>query len=126
MDMAFEHYNGIIKVGLRNMEPNNTNKNAVHRSCRSLEVNNKILANYDLMVGTLRSYSKHKKGLNRIDLQKIVAELMENQTMEVKLGRKYKHYSNADQSLLHGFNLSETFKWIEQHKKHSASGLKAR
>ena len=108
------------------MGPNNTNKNAVDRFCRSLEVNKKILANYDLMVGTLRSYSKHKKGLNSIDLQKIVAELMENQAMEVKSGRKYKHYSNVDQSLLHGFNLSETFKWIEQHKKQSASGLIAR
>ena len=108
------------------MGPNNTNKKAVDRFCQSLEVNKKILANYDSMACTLRSYGKHKKSNNTIDLRKIVSELMKNEAMRIKTGRKYACYSNGNQSMLHGFNLSETYKWIEQHKKQSASGLIAR
>ena len=126
LDMSLEHYNGIVKVGLRNMGPNNTNKKSVDRFCQSLEVNKKIMSNYDSMVGTLRYNGKHKKACNKVDLNKIVAELIENEAMVITTGRKYNCYSNEPQSLLNGFNLSETFKWIELHKKQSASDLIAR
>ena len=126
LDMALEHYNGIIKVGLKNMGPNNTNRKAVDRFCQSLEVNKTILANYDSMARTLRTCGKNKRSNNVIDLKKIVSELLDNKAMELKVGRRYTCYPKKQQSLLHGFNLSETFKWIEKHKKQSASGFISR
>jgi len=123
--MSLEHYNGILKVGLRNMGPNNTNHKAVDRFCQSLDVNKEILTNFDSIAGTIRSYGKHKKVISS-DIQKIIVELMENKAMVLTDGRKYNCYDDHSQSLLQGFNLSETFKWIELHKKQSGSGLIAR
>ena len=126
LDMALEHYNGILKVGLRNMGPNNTNEKAIDRFCQSLEINKQILGNFDTIAHTIRSQGKHKKGDVSTDLQKLVTELLDNRAMENIDGRKFKCYQGQPQSLLNGFNLSETFQWLYLHKSQSNCGLIAR
>uniref|UniRef100_A0A7M5X9Y8 DUF6589 domain-containing protein n=1 Tax=Clytia hemisphaerica TaxID=252671 RepID=A0A7M5X9Y8_9CNID len=51
LDMALEHFNKILKNGIRNMGPNNSSQKAVDRFCKALvialNINKAILENFD-------------------------------------------------------------------------------
>ena len=81
LDLALEHFNLLLKVLIRNLEPNGLNKNAIDRYCKSLPVTKELLENVDRMCYVIRRSGKHSDRSTQDDLNKIVKELMNNKAM---------------------------------------------
>lgn len=82
LDLALEHYNRVLKTGMRNMGPNNTNPKSIERFCKALVVNRKLLGNFDRMVHTTSLSSLHRAKNMEEDLNVIVKELLDKRALE--------------------------------------------
>ena len=126
LDMALEQYNNILKTGIRNMGPHNTNPKSVDRFCRALVVNKTIIENFDKMSKLSRRVGSHreKKAVN--DIERIVNQLLENNALTKCKTRRYQFYNNMPCSIFDGFNFNTLFSWIENHKNNIINSTKAR
>lgn len=75
-----------------------------------------------------RSIRSGKRGGNSptTDLDELVTRLVQGNVFEYQEGRKYKHFSNFCRDPIGSLGMTQTFMWINDHKKKLASGTNAR
>ena len=117
LDLALEHHNKLIKTLMQNLGPNATNKHCLNRYIKALRVNKDVLDSFDQQVLFKRRSGEHKRRCEKADLIKLVKELVKNDAFTQKNDRKYKHFCNIADSMLHGFDMHVMFKWVNEHKK---------
>eukprot|EP00794_Sanderia_malayensis_P013233 gene13233-14591_t len=121
LDLMLEHFNNAMKIVIRQLGSNNTNKKAIDRYARAITTSMEILDNFDEECRVLRRSGKHSITSSiKKDLQKVVNELSSQGALQYKKRRKYTHFSGAKASLLEGFNIHNKYSWIETHKKNLA------
>ena len=117
LDLALEHYNRLLKKIVKKMGANASNHKAVNRFCKCITVTKQVIDNFHHECNVLRQSGKHVQKKYSSDLNKIVAELLENNAFKFTKDRSYKHFKNCSSSLLEKFDLHSMFKWLNVHKK---------
>ena len=117
LDLALEHHNRIIKVLMKKLGANGLSPKALNRHCKVLTSNRQLLDNFDAMCDVTRRSGNHIQQSRRNDLIKITQNLIDNKAFQFANGRSYNHFTQMKASLLEDFDVSEMFKWINEHKK---------
>ena len=117
LDLALEHYNRLIKILVRNLGPNALNKQALDRYCKALSSTSEMLDNFDSTCGVTRRSGAHSSQSTDRDLRKVVHELMQQEALRPKHGRRYSHFSGMKDNLLADHDVNAFFKWLNMHKK---------
>ena len=117
LDLALEHYNNTLKNITKHLGPNSTNKRVIGRFCKALTVSKKLMQNFDKGCAIFQRSGKHVAASSLKDLKKVVSNLIQQRAMTELPGRKYSCYSEMQPSLIEGFDVHSTYKWIGEHKK---------
>ena len=117
MDLALEHFIRLLKLVMKKLGANATDKKILDRYTKALPFNKMLLDNFDNMTSVIKQSGKHVKKAASEDLKKIVNELITNKAFTVVKGRHYKYFRGVKDSLLDNVDSSLLFKWIDEHKK---------
>ena len=126
LDLMLEHYNNVMKNVIHLLGSNSTNTKAVDRFAKALTVNEQLLGGFDTSCNVRKRSGKHTQENAAKDLQKIVKELVKEEALTYKKGRKYKAYNGMNASLLDDFNWHSLYAWIEEHKRNISLNRSAR
>ena len=118
LDMALEHFNKILKNGIRNMGPNNSSQKAVNRFCKALVVNKAIIENFDSTCKIIKRHGRHREIKATDNIEKLTNELLQQKALTVSSEpRQYNFFKGVSPSLLDQFNFHKLYEWIDKHKK---------
>lgn len=126
LDILMEFFNKLIKEVRRKLGPNATNQKCITRHCNAIGVNKEVLDNFDDECHIIRRSGKHVVKSTRVDLEKIIGELMSQRAFRWTPDRKYQHFNNINSTLLEDFDLQDMFRWIDKHKKNIELSRRAR
>eukprot|EP00794_Sanderia_malayensis_P012570 gene12570-13857_t len=118
LDLALEHYNNLLKNVVRKLGPNSTNPKVIDRFCKALSVNKKLLENFDGSCAVIKRSGEHVAANITNELKKIVVELIKNNAMQIRQGRKFEVLRDIKPSLLEDFDVHSMYKWIKDHKEY--------
>ena len=105
-----EFFNKLIKEVRRKLGPNVTNQKCIIRHCNAIGVNKEVLDNFDDECHIIRRSGKHVVKSTRVDLEKIVGELMSQRAFRWTPDRKYQYFNNINSTLLEDFDLLDMFR----------------
>ncbi|XP_028410550.1 uncharacterized protein LOC114533248 [Dendronephthya gigantea] len=125
LDLQLEFFNRIMKAAVKNLGPN-ASKSSLNRISHSMGVTNVLMRQFEHELSVYRRSGKHITTSSNNDLRKVVKELLSERAFHVTPGRKYHHFKNMKQSLLHGLDLQKLFSWINEHKKNLVLHRRAR
>eukprot|EP00794_Sanderia_malayensis_P008410 gene8410-9308_t len=117
LDLALEHFNGMLKNIFRMLGPNATNNKILDRYCKALVISKALTNRWDMELHLIRKSGKHTKKETHGDLEKVVKQLIEKHALREKPGRELKSYSGQKASLVENMDIHSLFKWIDGHKK---------
>eukprot|EP00794_Sanderia_malayensis_P001047 gene1047-373_t len=117
LDLALEHYIRLLKLIMKKLGANATNKSILDRYTKALAFNKLFMDNFDNMSAVIKRSGKHVKKAAESDLKKVVKELILNDAFSIISGRKYKHFRDVKGSLLHNLHVTSLFAWINTHKR---------
>ena len=126
LDLLLEFFNRLLKEVVRKLGPNATNHKAVDRYCHAVDITKAALDNFDRECTVARRSGHHYEISVMSDLHRVVTELCAYKAFNWTAGRTYGHFEHIDSSLLDGFNLSEMFGWINEHKQEIIRARRAR
>ena len=115
----------MMKAAVKNLGPN-ASKTSLNRIAHSMGLTNELMKQFDHELSVYRRSGKHIIGSSKNDLLKIVNELLHEKAFYITEGRRYHHFKNMKQSLLHGLDLQKLFSWINEHKKNLVLHRRAR
>lgn len=125
LDLQLEFYNRMMKAAVKNLGPN-ASKTSLDRISHSMGVTNVLMKQFDHELCIYKRSGKHITKSAKGDLLKIVNELLQEKALHLTPGRRYKHFKDMKQSLLHGLDLQKLFTWINEHKKNLVLHRRAR
>ena len=126
LDLLMEFFNKLIKEVRRKLGPNVTNQKCITRHCNAIGVNKEVLDNLDDECHIIRRSGNHVVKSTRVDLEKIVGELMSQHAFRWTPDRKYQYFNYINSTLLEDFDLQDMFRWIDKHKKNIEHSRRAR
>ena len=100
LDLLMEFFNKLIKEVRRKLGPNATNQKCITRHCNAIGVNKEVLDNFDDECHIIRRSGNHVVKSTRVDLEKIVGELMSQRAFRWTPDRKYQYFNNINSTLL--------------------------
>ena len=124
-DLEVEHSNNYIKQGIGNLGVNVT-ENAVTRISRAEKAVWEIIYKFDKSLRRAVRSGKHVEQFPKKDFDEIVKLLVERQVFEHQEGRHYRWFRNFKRDPLVDLDVSQLYRWINDHKKKLALGIKAR
>lgn len=124
LDLEVEHSNNYVKQGIRNLGANVT-ESAVTRISRAEKAVREVINRVDRGLHCAVSSGKHSERSQKSDLEIILKNLQERNIFENE-ERHYGHFPNFQRDPILSLDMSQMYKWIEDHKKKFASGIKAR
>ncbi|CAB3978210.1 Hypothetical predicted protein [Paramuricea clavata] len=124
LDLEVEHSNNYVKQGIRNLGANVT-ESAVTRISRAEKAVRGVINKVDRGLHCAVSSGKHSERSQKSDLEMILKNLQERNIFETE-ERHYGHFPNFQRDPILSLDMSQMYKWIEDHKNKFASGLKAR
>ena len=117
LDLALEHYIRIMKLVMRKLGGNATNKAILDGYSKALVTTKQLMDNYGQMSWIIKRSGKHVTKTTTVDLDKIVDQLVSLNAFSDTENRKYKHFCDIKSSIISDFDSSALFKWINNHKK---------
>ena len=125
LDLQLEFYNRMMKSVVKNLGPN-ASKSSLDRIAHSMGITNILMKQFDRELSVYRRSGKHITKSTKSDLVKVVNELMNEHAFVRTPGRKYSHFKDMNQSMLHGLDLQKLFSWINEHKNNLILQRRAR
>lgn len=124
-DLEVEHSNNYIKQGIANLGVNVT-ESAVTRISRAEKSVRDIIFKLDTNFQYAVRSGKHVQHFPKSDCDEIVKRLVEMGVFIHQEGRHYRHFRNFQIDPLKDLDMSQLYRWINDHKRKLATGIKAR
>lgn len=124
-DLEVEHSNNYIKQAIGNLGVNVT-ESAVTRISRAEKAAREIIFKLDTSLQNAVRSGKHVRHFPKSDFDEIVKRLVGMGVFKPQDGRHYRHYRGFERDPLKALDMSRLYKWINDHKKKLALGIKAR
>lgn len=96
----------MMKAAVKNLSPN-AFKSSLDRIVHSMGITNILMKQFDQELSIYRRSGKHITKSTGSDLVTIVNERMNEHAFVKALGRKYSHFKDMNQSMLHGLDLQK-------------------
>lgn len=80
--------------------------------CNAIGVNKDVLDNFDEECRVIRRSGKHVTRSTRVDLARIVGEMMSQRAFLWNPGGTYRHFHNIKSSLIEDFDLQDLFRCL--------------
>ena len=80
----------------------------------------------DQEIDKISRSERHTRRSTERDLQELVNRAISIDIFNRQEGRHYNHFVNFERNYLDKLNMSSVFKWINDHKKNVALGVRAR
>lgn len=125
LDLQLEFYNKTVKEAIKKLGPA-ASVRSLDRICHSLGITSELMMHFDHNHAVVKRSGDHVKKSTQNDLSKIVKELVTNNAFTFTPGRHYRYYAGIPSSLLYGFDMTNMFSWINNHKKYMILNRRAR